>query len=121
MPQTTPDPRTPGDAVEHGPPPTRNGDAAPPRSLTGEDGTANIGEWITALWLIACLAAAVVATAIGFVQRDLTTFSLWAVACGGLVWLMAISAGRRGSAEAITVGAPLADRCADGDHLTRQP
>jgi hypothetical protein len=76
---------------------TAGGDAAHPRpvahrppEVTVDVGTTSIGDWITVLWLVACLLVAVVSATIGVLETDLAVFAPSAIATVGLGWLVAV-------------------------------
>jgi hypothetical protein len=48
----------------------------------------DLWEWVTAVWLGACLVGALVAAKIGFAQHDLMLLGLSCAACVGLAWLV---------------------------------
>ena len=51
-------------------------------------------EWIIAMWLVACLAWALMGTRIGFIEKDITLFALSFVACISLASVMGRPAAR---------------------------
>jgi hypothetical protein len=53
-------------------------------------GTTSLGDWITVLWLVACLLIALVSATIGVLERDLAVFAPSAIATVGLAWLVAV-------------------------------
>jgi hypothetical protein len=61
-----------------------------PAEVSVDVGTTSLGDWITVLWLVACLLIALVSAAIGVLEKDVAVFAPSAVATVGLTWLVGV-------------------------------